>query len=144
MILKFLYQASIDGFGIDNFHKKCDGKKNTIVLVITDNNRIFGGFTELEWDNYSEYKEGNKGFIFSINDNKIYYNKSKYKIECKSYFEPQFEGGFSIYSRDNYNFGHDITTYEHIFDTEGKECALAGKFEFNIKDYSVFQIYLEE
>ena len=67
---ELLYQASIDGFGKDNFHKKCDGKKNTIVLVFTDKNRIFGGFTELEWDNYSGYKEGNKGFIFSINDNK--------------------------------------------------------------------------
>ena len=141
---ELLYQASIDGFGPYNFHKKCDGKKNIIVLVITDNNRIFGGFTELEWDNYSGYKEGNKGFIFSINDNKIYYNKSKYAIICKSHLEPQFLDGFSIYSRDNENYGYDLTYKNGLFDTEGREEALTGEFKFKIKDYAVFKIYLEE
>ena len=97
---ELLYQSSIDGLGAENFHKKCDGKKNTIVLVISDNNRIFGGFTELEWDSYSEYKEGNKGFIFSINDNKIYYNRSKYTIYCKSDSQPTI-GDFIIASIDN-------------------------------------------
>ena len=142
-IFELLYQASIDGFGRINFHKKCDGKKNTIVLVITDNNRIFGGFTELEWDSYSGYKEGNKGFIFSINDNKIYYNKSKYKIDCESYLQARFKGGFSIHSINNENYGQDFIINGE-FDTEGKEYALAGKFYFKIKDYLVFQIYLEE
>ena len=142
---ELLYQASIDGFGEDNFHKKCDGIKNTIVLIITDKNRIFGGFTELEWDNYSGYKEGNKGFIFSINDNKIYYNKSKFAIYCKSHLEPQFVDGFSIYSFYNENHGYDLTTYKNDeFNTEGKEEALAGEFKFKIKDYAVFQIYLKE
>ena len=106
-----LYQASIDGFGFENFHKNCNDKENTIVLVFTDNNRIFGGFTELEWDSYSGWKEGNKGFIFSINDNKIYYNKSKYKIKCKAYFEPAFDDGFSLYiykERNDYH-GLDLT-----------------------------------
>ena len=141
---ELLYQASIDGFGSYNFHKKCDGKKNTIVLVITDNNRIFGGFTELEWDDYSGYKEGNKGFIFSINDNKIYYNKSKYKIKCESYLQPQFEDGFEIYSYNNDNHGYDLTYKNDEFNAEGREEALAGEIEFKIKDYAVFQIYLEE
>jgi len=139
---ELLYQASIDGYGEKNFHEKCDGKNNTIVLVITDNNRIFGGFTELEWNDYG-YKEGSKGFIFSINDNKIYYNKSKYQIYCNSYFEPQFTGGFSIYFTDHKSYGFDLTTNGHIFDTEEKKYALAWNYKFKIKDYAIFQIYLD-
>jgi len=141
-----LYQASIDGFGFENFHKNCNDKENTIVLVFTDNNRIFGGFTELEWDSYSGWKEGNKGFIFSINDNKIYYNKSKYKIKCKAYFEPSFDDGFSLYiykERNDYH-GLDLTYRKGQFDIKGKEKALAGQDEFTIKDYAVFQIYFDK
>ena len=166
---ELLYQASIDGFGAIKFHKKCDGKKNTIVLVITDNNRIFGGFSELEWDSYSLYKKGKKGFIFSINDNKIYYNKSKYKICCNENLEPIFEGGFSIKHiypihpiqeldfsgssilgqdlkfEQDLKFGQELTCYRNVFDIE-EQCnyPLAGEFEFKIKDYAVFLIYLEE
>ena len=52
----------------------------------------------------------------------------------------KFKEGFRIYS---YN-GYDKTTDGNEFNTEGKEYALAGKFYFKIKDYLVFQIYLEE
>ena len=141
-----LYQASIDGFGYENFHKNCDGKSNTIVLVFTDDNKIFGGFTELEWDSYSGYKEGKKGFIFSINDNKIYYSKSKYKIHCKSIFNPEFEDGFSIYIHKQIKDYHglDLTDKNKGFYTQGRKYVLAKQIEFTIKDYAVFQIHLEE
>ena len=154
---ELLYRASIDGFGPFNFHKKCDGKKNTIVLVITDKNRIFGGFSELEWDDYFQCKEGKKGFIFSINDNKIYYNKSKYKICCNRKFEPVFEGGFSINPAYPFNspltldlnwgrnIGKDLTIISKVFDIEEIfNYSLAGESMFIIKDYAVFKINLEK
>ena len=141
-----LYQASIDGFGYENFHKKCDDKNNTIVLVFTDKNKIFGGFTEAKWDSYSDWNEGYKGFIFSINDNKIYYNKKKHKIKCKSIFEPTFEDGFAIYNHKDLNDFHglDLTYNKGDFDTKGKKYVLDMQIEFAIKDYAVFQIDLKE
>ena len=30
---RLLYRASRDGFSANEFHKRCDGKKNTITLV---------------------------------------------------------------------------------------------------------------
>ena len=140
---ELIYQASNDGFGYKNFHKKCDGKNNTIVLVFTDNNRIFGGFTELKWDNFSEWKIGIKGFIFSINDNKIYYSKSNYQIICRSYYEPKFKNGFQINSINNDNYGYDLTEINGDFDIKGKKYALAGQYDFTIKDYAVLRINLE-
>ena len=76
-ITKFnlLYQASRDGYRSEDFHGKCDRKKNTVTLILSENYKIFGGFTDAEWDKNETYKKGNKGFLFSINNNKIYYNK---------------------------------------------------------------------
>ena len=137
--VELLYQASKDGFEVEKFHKNCDNKKNTIILIITDNNKIFGGFTELEWDDYSELKEGNKGFIFSISNNKLYYNKSKYKIECREYLGPTISGGFGI----DGTHGYDFTYYESEFNISKDEDILSGKLDFNIKDYAVYQINFE-
>ena len=76
-LIKKLYQASIDGGDPINFHLKCDNKPNTLVLIKSEGNRRFGGFTPISWQ-----KEGgdikdseNKTFVFSLNNKKIYYLK---------------------------------------------------------------------
>ena len=134
-----LYLASTDGYDTKYFHEKCDGKSFTVTLVITKENKIFGGFTELEWDQSGEYKEGNKGFIFSITNNKIYYNKNYYYIDNEDYYGPSFDNnGFYIKS----NYGYDrIKYYKNSFDVS-EEYFLARKSYFSIKDYAVYQIEL--
>ena len=76
--LKKIYQATIDAGEPINFHSKCDNIPNTLVLIKSENNRRFGGFTQIPWDS----KEGddgwikdpeNKTFIFSLDNKKIYY-----------------------------------------------------------------------
>jgi len=47
--LKKLYQATIDGDGAINFHSKCNGIPNTLVLIKSAGNRRFGGFTTAQW-----------------------------------------------------------------------------------------------
>ena len=88
-----------------------------------------------------EYKEGNKSFIFSITNNKIYYNKNKYYIINDNLFGLIFgSNGFSI----KYNYGYDMTKIGGTsFDVSGKEYVLAEKYEFSIKTYAVYQIELE-
>ena len=137
---KLLYQASIDGYDNKDFHRKCDGKNFTITLVISDKDKIFGGFTEIEWNQDGEYIYGYKGFIFSINNNKIYYTKNNgnYSI-YRSKYGPKFYNGFSIEDK----FGNDKTYGYSEFELEGKEYVLAGEFYYSIKDYAVYQIELE-
>ncbi len=136
-----LYLASRDGYDTEYFHKRCDGKAFTVTLVITEENKIFGGFTELEWNKNDGSKYGNKGFIFSLNNNKIFYNKNKYNIFNGDRIGPSFNyGGFDIYSK----FGVDNTkNLKSNFDVSGIEYILAGKNYFSIKDYAVYQIELE-
>ena len=46
--IKKLYQATVDGDTI-NFHNKCDNIPNTLVLILSDSHRRFGGFTPIPW-----------------------------------------------------------------------------------------------
>ena len=47
--IKKLYQATIDGGDSIYFHSKCDNIPNTLVLVKSEGNRRFGGFTPISW-----------------------------------------------------------------------------------------------
>ena len=137
-----LYLASRDGYEIEKFHEKCDDKKFTVILVLTEKNKIFGGFTELEWDisDRKGNKEGDKGFLFSVNNNKIYYKKKSYKILNGHWIGPNFGfGGFDIF----FDYGFDNTNKHSDFDISEGEFVLAGEDYFSIREYAVYQIDLE-
>ena len=137
-----LYLASRDGYESEHFHEKCDGKSFTVTIVLTKENKIFGGFTELEWGRDYVHPDGNEGFIFSLDNNKIYYNKNKYSISHDYNKGPIFYNyGFVIYDYA----GYDYTKYSNSssFDVPGEEYVLAGEFMFSIKDYAVYQIELK-
>ena len=135
---KLLFQLSKDGEDIQNFHKKCDSKNFTVTLVITDHNKIFGGFTESAWDQSEKRKYGNKGFLFSINNKEIYYPKNESYIYCSKWCGPNFSNGFRI----NLKTGLDLTdtTYYYSKVDKKKKSILAGEKHFFIKDYVVYQI----
>ena len=63
---KLLLRGSRDGFSAKTFHQKCDKKGPTLTVIIA-NNRMFGGFTKLEWDTTSGKKYGDpNAFVFRV------------------------------------------------------------------------------
>ena len=49
------------------FHKYCDNVGPTLTLIKTTKNKIFGGFTPLNWNiKGSQFDESNQKFIFSL------------------------------------------------------------------------------
>ena len=98
--IKKLYQASFDGDNTINFHSKCDGIKNTLVLIKSEGNRRFGGFTSKEWyspekDNRVIYNlDDRNAFLFSLDKKKIYHYKNNgYSIYYSKYDGPRFGYG---------------------------------------------------
>ena len=100
-----LYRATRDGDSSLSFHKHCDNKGNTVTLILTANNLIFGGYSDVKWQTLSDmddwiYKESDNAFIFSIT------NKKKYAIR-------RTETDRAIFIRGSngptFGFGHDIT-----------------------------------
>lgn len=146
---RLIYKYSKDGSKIDIFHQKCDGISNTLVIGESENNRIFGGFTTQEWDNYSEEKKDDYAFLFQLNDMKLYYAiKGKGEIFCRNdfgatfgnhkhfcfCFQDQNDKGRSREDKNNDNIGFD---YYGV-----KNKILERNHSFNLKDYEVFELLL--
>jgi hypothetical protein len=61
-----IYQASRDGFGLKDFHSKCDGVLNTLMIIKTTDSYVFGGFTTKDWTELDGYMSDSNAFLFSL------------------------------------------------------------------------------
>ncbi len=64
-----IYQATKHGFLISDFHSKCDGILNTLMIIKTSDSYVFGGFTTQDWSNNEEgnnFKSDSNAFLFSL------------------------------------------------------------------------------
>jgi hypothetical protein len=66
-----LYRATKDGFTGEAFHQKCDGKANTVTIIKTDGDYVFGGYTAAEWNSDGNKIEDSNAFIFSLRRNGV-------------------------------------------------------------------------
>ena len=98
-VIKFelIFKMSENGTKSTDFHTYCDNKGPTLILVKTTKNKIFGGFTPLNWKNEGDgIKDiNNQTFIFSLNLMKKYnmIKKDGYGIYCSKGYGPVFGNG---------------------------------------------------
>jgi hypothetical protein len=149
-----LYRGSRDGFQGSNFHSKCDGQSNTLTLILTTKDFIFGGFTPIAWDSSNSYKtdNSNQSFLLSIKNARNtepqsfpLVNSAK-AIHCYFSHGPKFGYGYDIYVANGCN--ENSSSYTHLGngyrnDTElnGKE-VFTGERQFQVKEIEVFTITL--
>ena len=71
-----IFKMKENGHNSDDFHKYCDDKEPTLILVKTTKDKIFGGFTPLNWkndiNNPGKIDDSNQTFIFLLNIMKKY------------------------------------------------------------------------
>jgi hypothetical protein len=73
---KLLYRASSDGWLIADFHRMCDEKGPTVVIVKVSNGRLCGGYCSIGWKSSGSWQHDNNSFLFSLESLKKY-NGSK-------------------------------------------------------------------
>jgi len=106
-----LYRATRDGFEASSFHSKCDGKANTVTIIKTNSNYIFGGYTSAAWNGHVGRITDSAAFIFSLRRNGVSYSdkfgvtQSDYAIYSLINYGPTFGSGHDIYVVDNSNVG---------------------------------------
>jgi BTB/POZ domain-containing protein KCTD9 len=61
-----LYRATRDGFTVQAFHSKCDGKGNTITIIKNNLNYVFGGYASSAWNSSGNPINDPNAFIFSL------------------------------------------------------------------------------
>ena len=147
-LIKFelIFKMSENGSKAEDFHKYCDNKGPTLILIKTTKNKIFGGFTPLNWESISKcpQDESNQTFIFSLNLMKKY-DIIKIKepaIRNNSNNGPEF-GDADFYLMNNMQkgetFGNKSCNFLSNFNLEltgGK-----GKSEsFEVEEFEVYKV----
>jgi len=145
--IKKLYQATIDGGEPIQFHNKCDNIQNTLVLIKSEGNSRFGGFTPIPWK--IEHKRitdsKNETFVFSLDNNKIYYleNSDSAAVYHKKEAGPCFGGGHDIGIMGNPLKENTLYTNQYSYNYKRDSNPLS-EYDFSKKlkaiEYEVFQV----
>ena len=143
---EIIFAMNINGTSSKDFHKHCDNQGPTLTLVKTTKNKIFGGFTPLDWDitGIDKIDENNQTFVFSLNLMKKYdlINKEKSAICCNKEYGPSF-GVSDFFIESNMKTGetyaNEITNFIsnnnlELTDSEGNNEV------FNVDNFEVFKV----
>eukprot|EP00357_Protocruzia_adherens_P016222 CAMPEP_0114977066 /NCGR_PEP_ID=MMETSP0216-20121206/3027_1 /TAXON_ID=223996 /ORGANISM="Protocruzia adherens, Strain Boccale" /LENGTH=748 /DNA_ID=CAMNT_0002338075 /DNA_START=104 /DNA_END=2350 /DNA_ORIENTATION=+ len=106
--LKMLYSMSRHGISSHEFHKRCDGHANTVIVVKTGKDAVFGGYSDVAWSSESGQKASKETFLFSLTDGK---GRKAVRFELREGFEQQalFHHG------KNCGFGADKANKSDLF-----------------------------
>jgi hypothetical protein len=133
-----LYRATRDSFNASAFHRLCNGEENTLTIIQTNSNYVFGGYSSEKWANGCV--SDSSAFIFSLRRNgisqvyKFLITQPKCAIFGHPNYGPTFGGGHEIYVRDrsdihigSYSNFSTLSYYEQPYtNIEEKNCFLAG------------------
>jgi hypothetical protein len=146
-----IYRATQDGFKASQFHSKCDDKSNTLVIIKSENDNIFGGYTEQSWSG-RYHKNDQNAFIFSL-INKL--NKPlkmkcidlKTAIYCQNSLGPNFgsydfeiNNDSNINTDSNSNLGDSYKHPDYEKDSNEAKSFLAGSHKFKVSEIEVYKI----
>ena len=71
-----IFRKSEDGDTTDDFHRLCDNKGKTLIMIETIEGRKFGGFTNDSWNTNNSWRSNPNDFVFSLDLNKKYSNNN--------------------------------------------------------------------
>ena len=168
--LKLLYRASEHNFSSNLFHSLCDEYSPTLVIVKSNWNNIFGGYTTKTWNSElgREYKSDKDAFLYLWKSNdprncsKIYHNNPRYRgrnaILCTGSSQkkgPVFGSGHDLQICDRSNkvkrftidtdtdeicYTYNNLSYNHGNVLCGGKRRIAGVMMFTTIEYEVFHI----
>jgi hypothetical protein len=149
---QLLYRGSRDGFRATNFHARCDGHANTVTLILSTNNCIFGGYAAVAWNSRAAYVPDPtlKSFLFTIKNPhnlapRIFKQQSQaYTIYPNGAYGPTFGHGHDLhvcdechsstgsYARLGYAYANDSGISEYLVFT--------GAQNFTVEEIEVFEV----
>lgn len=135
-----VYQATTDGDSARAFHNKCDELPCSLVVIETNKNKRFGGFTFCNWSGNNIDKKDNNAFLFSIDRKEIYeIIKGKYAIGCFPKFGPVFYGCQIRIFDDFLKNGGTTHLKNTVFKTT-EDFVLSGERNYGVKELEVHEV----
>ena len=141
---ELIFKMSENGTSSKDFHKKCDNQGSTLTLIKTTNNKIFGGFTPLNWKSQGGLINDlkNQTFIFSLNLKKKYkmIKKNGYGIDCAIVYGPNF-GNCDFYVEENMKKGASYANQDCSFLSNNNLELIGKKGEFQDFEVDELEVY---
>ncbi len=154
--LELVYNSAIDGANSKRFHDKCDFIPNTLTVIKTIDDYVFGGYTSQTWSGENISKLDASAFVFSL----INKENTPFKIQCEAGMEaircyPKYGPVFGACDICIFEKRKDLNGYvnrsnlgkcykPYLFQNESQRdelrSLLAGKKEFQIKEIEVFHV----
>jgi len=151
-----IYRASKDGFEASSFHSKCDKQLNTLVIIKSENDNIFGGYTEQDWTSTESFKNDKNFYVFSLINKrdtplKLTSSEATKGIWCRSVRGPKFGLGPSFQISDNSNhnseslsnLGITKTFFKHPYYADNlleAQSFLAGTKNFKVLEIEAYTL----
>ena len=146
---KLLYRASEHGFCSKNFHSHCDFHSNTLTIIKTIDDTVFGCYTSVPWSRDGNYHYDSKSFIFNITNQKVFNinpNSMNYAVFHRKSSGPIF-GFCEIEIPSYFNTFPSMIKQNNVFNIQSKQ--LIGdtyqkindnQYTFHISNMEVFEI----
>ena len=142
--IKLMYKASSNGDNINSFHDSCLLVQNIVVLILTNKNKCFGGFTRSGFE-INKYRYDPFAFLFSLDNKEIYPISSKYEKMAVNCYEDNFPiiFGSDIYLRDCFFSEKNNIAQEGYYDYSKSgikgDYKLNGEKFFSVNELEVYQ-----
>ena len=142
--IKLMYKASSNGDNINSFHDSCLLFQNIVVLILTNKNKCFGGFTRSGFE-INKYKYDPFAFLFSLDSKEIYPISSKYEKMAVNCYEDNFPiiFGSDVYLRDCFFSEKNNIAQEGYYDYSKSgikgDYKLNGEKFFSVNELEVYQ-----
>ena len=148
-----IYKASKNGFSADSFHSRCAGISNTITIIKTTSNSVFGGFTSTSWSSNNDWNYDANAFIFSLrregkpNKQRLNVTQPEYAVYNYYSFGPIFGDSIHVYDDSNQNndsfskLGFNYQLPNNInYESEEAQNYLAGSYNWQSTEIEVYQL----
>ncbi len=148
--IKQIFKASSNGDNINAFQNSCMFVNNVLVLILSDEKKCFGGFTQAEFDNNNRYKYDENAFLFSINNREVYPILNRYKKMAINCYDDWYISVFGndIYICDCFFSNNGNITQEAFYDYSNSKIKgdykLTGKKYFSVSELEVYEIIFFE
>jgi hypothetical protein len=100
---RLLYRGSRDGFSPATFHQCCDGHGNTLTIVKSTNDSIFGGYTPRSWNSENSVE----GYIADVSlESFLFTIQNPHKLAPRIFAQTQASHAIQYHSAHGPTFGN--------------------------------------
>ena len=142
-----LYDAEKDGWAVADFHRCCDNKGATLLLMRTTGGEVIGAFTRVSWNGAGKWIRDNDAFLFEITadgdlvkckvkaDKPGQINGAKNAIFNQSCLGPVFGSGHDLKIETSPNTTDCTVNVANTYDTAAAGFLRAGARTFKLEEF---------